>query len=66
MSVLILPRSALIEINENTIKVEIPDEQPDDIKTKIAALEATYGILEDKHIDPLEYEWNMRNSWNER
>ncbi|MBU2447147.1 MAG: hypothetical protein KJ666_16460 [Bacteroidetes bacterium] len=66
MAVVILPRSALIEMNDKIIKVELPEDNLEELERKISAIESTYGIWKKKKIDPIEYQKRIRKEWDKR
>ncbi|MBU2446231.1 MAG: hypothetical protein KJ666_11785 [Bacteroidetes bacterium] len=66
MSVIILPKKNIKEINDNTVLVEIPDDKDEIKKRRKKVLEECLGILKDWDIDPVEYQRKLRSEWDER
>jgi len=66
MSVIIVPKKNVTEIDDQNILVEIPDIENELKKRKKKALEDCYGILKNWNIDPVEYQRKLRAEWDER
>ncbi len=68
MSTLILPRSAIQILNDDYVKVEIPEDSKElsRVKTNWDVVEKSRGILKERKIDPVEYQRKVRDEWNER
>jgi len=66
MLILTLPRKSVKEINDEIIKIEINEEDLEQLKRQInwQVVEQAKGILKDKDIDPIEYQNNARKEWN--
>ena len=64
MAIITLPRSALKEINDQYVKIEIPEESLIIKKINWKVLEAARGILKHVNIDPLEYQKKCRDEWD--
>ncbi len=66
MLILTLPRKSVKEMNDEIIKIEINEEDLEQLKRQInwQVVEQAKGILKDKDIDPIEYQNNARKEWN--
>lgn len=61
MTILTLPRDALIYMDNEKIEVEIPDYKIK--KLNMENINNAKGILKSKNIDPLEYQNKVRAEW---
>ena len=68
MLILTLPRKSVKEMNDEIIKIEINEEDLEQLKKQIdwKVVEQAKGILRDKNIDPLEYQNNARKEWDRK
>jgi hypothetical protein len=64
MTVITLPRSAIKEMNDKYVKIEIPEKELIVKKISGNVLEAARGILKDYKIDPMEYQKKCRDEWD--
>jgi thiazole synthase ThiGH ThiG subunit len=64
MTVITLPRSAIKEMNDKYVKIEIPDDKVTLTYADIEAIKKTRGLLKDKKSDLLNYIKKSREEWN--
>ncbi|MCF6269088.1 MAG: hypothetical protein L3J41_05210 [Melioribacteraceae bacterium] len=64
MSIITLPRSAVKEITDEYIKVEINETFETLIETDLDVINSTFGLLKGREIEPLKFQRKMRDEWN--
>ena len=62
MSILTLPREALIYLDNEKIEIEIPENYKKQIN--IENIQKSRGIWKDKKIDPVDYQKKIRAEWD--
>ncbi|OPX33540.1 hypothetical protein B1H10_05655 [candidate division KSB1 bacterium 4484_188] len=64
MAIITLPRSAIKEISDKYVKLEIPEEKFPIHKINLGVLKKARGLLKDTKIDPLKYQRKSRSEWD--
>ncbi len=64
MAIIVLPRSAIKELNKKYVKIEIPDDQLQQISyADLDSVKKTWGMLKDKKEQLLRYLNESRDEW---
>ncbi len=64
MAIITLPRSAIKELSEKYVKLEIPEKKLPIKKINLDVLAKTRGLLKNYKIDPLKYQRKCRDEWD--
>ncbi len=66
MPTIILPKSAITELNSEYVKVQLPDEYKQKKLRDWNGLNNARGILKKYKFDPIEYQNKSREEWENR